>query len=307
VRDIIRTTLIAVGLLGCSHTTTLSGLGPIDAAQICPDVKRCDARGDRAFSTIRGTLFRKARPIYLAEGQGPESYLGKVAPKRKAQSVLMTCGGDIGKDDWYETAPVLRTIELTEAGKRELRTALRTHFAQELNERPKVLEGTDATPEAAVEAASMWLNVKKVGLVSQTYWLKDAAFERRVAQCGEEEYGNIIYSMTIVRLSDLMHKELEARLLDGLEPRLSGEPVAEAAEAESEPLAEAAEPSEDSAQASEQAAPVPAQEAPASTAEADARAREDARYALMQELAYRAVHKFAAELHAITAFGYDEQ
>jgi hypothetical protein len=302
VRDTLRTTplalltLLALALLGCNQTTTIHGLGAVRPAQLCPDLKRCDARGDTAVSTVRGF---KARPIYLADGQGPESFLGKVAPDRKAEGALMTCGGDVTKDDWHETAPTLRTLELDEQGKKELRTALRTHFAEALHVNQKVLEGTDATPEAAIEAAALWLNVKKVGLVSQTYWLKDAAFERRVSQCGDEHYENIIYSVTVLRLSDLMHKELELRLVDGLDARLTNRlPLVPP------PLAPA--PASDPAASHEVATPPSTPTQAARSPIAEAAAIEDARYTLMQELAYRAVHALAGELRVVAAFGYDE-
>ena len=285
------TTLLTLGLVGCNATTTLPSLGTIKPETLCSDIKRCDVRGDVAISTLSG---RKVVPIHLAAGQGPESYLGKVAPKRKANSVLKTCNGDVTRDDWLETGPAARTLELTDQGKVLLRGSLRAHLAEALLAHPEapVGQASPTTIDATVDAAASGLGLSRIGLLSQTYWLKDAAFERRVGQCGEENYADIIYSLTLLRLSDLTQKELESKLIIGLEAKLALRPqsVEEQVSGKShaEPLdlllAPAAAP----------AASVP----PVDVAEAH--------HALLRELAYTTVQALASELRTIAALGFDE-
>ncbi len=286
---------LALGLAGCAGTA-LPGLGPIKAENVCSEVKRCDARGDKALSNLR----RGSEPIHLAEGQGPQSYLGKVAPKRNAKSVLKTCGGDVTRDDWFETGPAPHLVELSEAGKRELRSTLKAHLAEELLKHPELFTGPDANPEGTVEAASAGAGLSKVGLISQTYWLKDGAFERRVGQCGEEDYANIIYSLTLLRLSDLTQRELESKLSAALAAKLMPPQPAPGAGASAEETP-AAEASEEPAKEGETADT--GSESDAGAALADAQARR----ALVQELAHAAVRSLADDLRVIAAFGYDEK
>jgi hypothetical protein len=283
-------TLLALGSLSCTHTTTLPSLGTLRPETLCSDVKRCDVRGDVAVSTLNGS---KAVPIHLAAGQGPESYLGKVAPKRIANSVLKTCGGDVTRDDWLETGPAARTLELTDQGRQQFRASIRAHLAEALLAHPEVLN-EQTSIDATVDAAASGLGVTKVGLLSQTYWLKDASFEKRLGQCGEENYADIIYSLTLLRLSDLTQKELESKLVIGLEAKLpmvatsaSAEPVEHA-----EPLDLLLAPAAKRPLAS--AAAVPAVD-PVS-----------AHHALLRELAFGTVQALASELRTIAALGFDE-
>jgi hypothetical protein len=292
-RTAILSTLLSFGFgfLSCQRPTSLPSLGVVKPEQLCSDVKRCDVRGDEAVSTISGS---KQPPIHLAEHQGPESYLGKVAPKRNGNSALKTCGGDVSHDDWLETGPAARTVELADQGKQQLRAALKTHLGQQLLEHPEALAGQTATIDAVVEGASQGLGLSRVGMLSQTYWLTDAAFERRVGQCGEEEYKNVIYSLTLLRLSDLTHKELEAKLLAGLLAKLPGPGSAEArsdgGELAREPDAVTAEPA-----------------APALVSDGGvASDPRQAHQALLRELAYGAVQSLASELRTIAALGFDE-
>ncbi|MEY4509601.1 MAG: hypothetical protein RLZZ450_1723 [Pseudomonadota bacterium] len=157
---------LLVGFLSCSGETRLPSLGAVKPEQLCSEIARCDVRGDEAVSTLSG---RNTTPIHLADGQGPESYLGKVAPKRKANSVLKTCGGDVAHDDWLETGPAARTVELSDQGKQQLRASLKAHLAQQLLAHPQVLEGQTGSIDALVESASQGLGLQKVGLLSQTY------------------------------------------------------------------------------------------------------------------------------------------
>lgn len=280
---------LLVGFLSCSGETRLPSLGAVEPEQLCSEIKRCDVRGDEAVSTLRG----KTTPIHLADGQGPESYLGKVAPKRKANSVLKTCGGDVTHDDWLETGPAARTVVLSDQGKQQLRASLKAHLAQQLLAHPQVLEGQTSGIDALVESATQGLGLQKVGLLSQTYWLKDAAFERRVGQCGEEEYKDIIYSLTMLRLSDLTQKELETKLLANLEAKLPY-----------------LDPSKKHDAGVEAEATTPEVAAPASApSEGDAGAPVDpaeAHKALLVELGYGAVKALASELRTIAALGFDE-
>lgn len=278
------------GFLSCSGETRLPSLGAVKPEQLCSEIKRCDVRGDEAVSTLSG---RDTTPIHLADGQGPESYLGKVAPKRKANSVLKTCGGDVTHDDWLETGPAARTVELSDQGKQQLRASLKAHLAQQLLAHPQVLVGQTSSIDALVESASQGLGLQKVGLLSQTYWLKDAAFERRVGQCGEEEYKDIIYSLTMLRLADLTQKELETKLLANLEAKLPY-----------------VDPQKHASDAGVDGATAPVETAQASApSEGDAGAPVDpaeAHKALLVELGYGAVKALASELRTIAALGFDE-
>jgi hypothetical protein len=78
--------------------------------------------------------------------------------------------------------------------------------------------------------------------VSQTYWLNDTAFERRVTQCGEEERDNIVYSMTVIAPSQAFQTDLSLKLERALNEKLG--PGGAAADADAgEPVpSEAADP-----------------------------------------------------------------
>lgn len=293
VRDAVLKLLLLSLLAGCGHPT-LRALGSVKVKQLCSDVKRCDVRGDAAISMLRG---RKTTPQYLAAGQGPEAYLGRVAPKRNAKSVLKTCGSDVTRDDWLESGPSVRVIELSNAGKQQFRAALKTRLAQELVEHPAVLAGREVGIDSAVEGATSGLGLQRVSLISQTYWLKDSAFEKRVALCGEEEYGNIIYSMTVVRLSDLTQKELESRLTAGLEAKLLPPPPAPApAKLETPTDLDILQADELHGEALHLSPEHPPQ-APD--------AREGDR-TMLRDLAQRTVRAFASELQLVAALGFDE-
>lgn len=279
-REAIRGGLLAIGLGSCGHAS-LPGPLPVEPKGLCNDLARCEVRGDEAVSLLRG---RKAAPIYLAEGQGPESYLGKVAPARKSQSVLKTCGGDVAREDWLESGPSVRIVELTKQSKQQLREALRTHLAEQLLQHAELLAGPKSA-DAIVEAASTGVGLQKITMVGQTYWLKDASFERRVGQCGEEEYENIIYSLTLLELSELTRRELEAKLTAGLAAALASPP------------GDAAPPTGESSEEGE------AERAPTGAAVQP----EQGLGVLHQELAHGAVRALANDLRMIAAFGFDEK
>ena len=273
----------------CGGGPTLPGLGTVKVEHLCADPSRCDARGDKAVATLQGG---GATPIFLAEKQGPEHYLGKVAPERNARSVLKTCGGDVVRDDWFESGQTVRVVELTSDGKRSLREALKAHLAQELLAHPALLAGNEAKLESIVDGAATGASLQKVSMVSQTYWLSDAAFERRVAQCGEEEQENIVYSLTLLSLSELSRKELEAKLYAGLSAKLAyAGPAPEAAPAPA---------------AVHDPEATPAAEAPLEAAVAPLDPMVAHKLAL-QERAFATVRALANELRMIAAFGYDEK
>jgi len=276
VRYTISILLLSLTLAACGGSATrLRGLGKVSTKSLCSDVARCEVRGDEAVSTVKGG---KTSPIYLAEHQGPESYLGKVAPERQARSVLKTCGGDVGRNDWLETGPTVRVVELGGDGKAELRAMLRAQLGNALLARPRLVEDAPVSIDAVVESASARAGVARVTLVSQTYWLKDAAFEKRVGQCGEEELPNIIYSFTLIRLSDLTQKELESKLLAGLVEKLAPE------------LAAGGDDGDDGGRGE---SPEAAQES-------------TAQRGLLKEVAFDAVRGLSNELRLIAAFGFDE-
>lgn len=301
----LRMLSLSLLLAGCARTTQLRALGSVDPKQLCPDVQRCDARGDATVSTLRG---RKAQPIYLGARQGPESYLGKVAPERKASSVLKTCGGDVTRDDWLVTAPARRPVSLPERGVKELRELLRNRLAEALDQQPKLLDDTGLTVAEASKRAAQQLRLTPLELTSQTYWLSDSAFEKRLGQCGEEEYENIIYSITLLSLADLARKELATQLCVGLESLWS----APARAAESEPTSseeQSVEKSLDALATHEvQGDDLVAQaRAAESEAAAAAVARQEQRKKLSEEACFRAADALASELRIVAALGFDEQ
>ncbi|HEX5656395.1 MAG TPA: hypothetical protein VFX59_04335 [Polyangiales bacterium] len=264
-----------LGLSCGGGNTTLPALGSVPPSSLCTDVKRCDVRGDTAVTTLAGT------PIHLADKQGPESYLGKVAPKRVASSVLLTCGGEIVRDDWLETGPTARAVKVSDQGKQELRASLKNFLAQQLLAHPEVLEGRNATIESVIDASTQGTTPGVVNLVSQTYWLTDTAFEKRVGACGEENYADIIYSLTLLSLSDLTRKEIESKLLTNLSNKLAAAPSPKADEGEEAALEGAPE-----------AAPAGDDEAQSSR---------------LKELAFATVKALAGELRTIAALGFDER
>jgi hypothetical protein len=259
--------ILFLGLSCGGGNTTLPGLGSVPPSSLCSDVKRCEVRGDKAITTL------KTGPIHLAEKQGPESYLGKVAPKRVANSVLLTCGGEIVHDDWLETGPTARSIKVSDEGKQKLRATLKNFLAQQLLAHPEVLDGRNVTVESVIDAGTQGTTPSEVNLISQTYWLNDGAFERRVGQCGEENYADIIYSLTLLSLSDLTRREIESKLLNNLVNKL--------------------------------AAPLPASDEALPAEEAEPTA--DPQKARLKELAFSTVKALAGELRTIAAFGFDEK
>lgn len=283
--------ILFLGLSCGGGNTTLPALGSVPPSSLCSDVKRCDVRGDKAVSTLQ------SGPVHLADKQGPESYLGKVAPKRVADSVLLTCGGEVVRDDWLETGPTARTLKVSDEGKQKLRASLKNFLAQQLLAHPELLAGGNTTVEALIDAGTQGTTPSELSLVSQTYWLTDSAFEKRVGQCGDENYADIIYSLTLLSLSDLTRREVESKLLANLEAKLPEPPLAEVeAPPASEPAAHVEGPE------TPEAKPAAAPAAPAPPPDAHA-----VREALLKEMAFNTVKGLAGELRTIAAFGFDER
>jgi len=181
---------------------------------ICADTKRCETRGDSVVNllTQKGT-----QRLYLAPDKGPEQLLGKVAPERKAESVLKTCGAEVSVNDWLTTPEALRSFTLGTQGKAELRERLRSY----LSARADALAVSEKlTVDASLSAVVEAITLDRVSWVSQTYWLNDIAFERRVAQCGEEERDNIVYSMTVIAPSQAFQTDLQIKLERALNEKL---------------------------------------------------------------------------------------
>jgi hypothetical protein len=89
------------------------------------------------------------------------------------------------------------------------------------------------TVDASLSEVVKAVQLDRVSWVSQTYWLNDAAFERRVTQCGEEERENIIYSLTVIAPSQAFQTDLSIKLERALNEKL-GKPEAASADAGAE-------------------------------------------------------------------------
>lgn len=280
--------MLLFGLTGCFRTAErpLPRLGKVPLAQLCTDIDRCDVRGDVAINTLKS---KKAAPIFLAESQGPQHYLGKVAPQRKVNGALKTCASEVTKDDWLSSGTTVHEFDLPNDGRQQLRSALRAYLAGALLDRNDELSGGELDVAATVDAAASGVNLKRMSMISQTFWLKDIAFERRVGQCGEEEYTDIIYSLTLFELSELTRKELEAKLLDGLTMKVAEALPAPEPSPSGVALLEELGPSTSTAKDAGATPSTPAQ-----------------RRAILREVAHDAVRSLSNELRMIAALGFDE-
>jgi hypothetical protein len=202
-------------LCGC-RAARIEPFGETKLGALCDDVKRCEAHGDSVINLLK----KGGARLYLVPDKGPEQLLGKVAPARKVDSVMKTCGADIAAQDWLQAPDAVRDLKLDADGKRALRGRLHAYLAGRVGSFELAPE---QGAEASIRSVAQEVALDRVSWVSQTYWLTDGAYERRVAQCGEEERANIIYSMTVlspsasfqsdltVRLRDALHKNLDAR------------------------------------------------------------------------------------------------
>jgi hypothetical protein len=221
--------LILLALVACKGAR-IEPFGETKLSALCPDEKRCDTRGDKVVNLLSQ---KGAQRLYLAPDKGPEQLLGKVAPERKAASVLKTCGAEVSANDWLATPEALRTFPLGENGKAVLRERLRAYLSARAD---ALLISEQQTVDASLSAVVQAVALDSVSWVSQTYWLNDAAFERRVAQCGEEERANIVYSMTVITPSQAFQTDLSLKLERALNDKLGTEGArseADAGEAES--------------------------------------------------------------------------
>jgi hypothetical protein len=203
---------LLVLLSGC-RTAQIEPFGETQLAALCADAKRCDAHGDSVVNLLK----QKQPRLYLIPDKGPEQLLGKVAPGRKVDSVMKTCGAEIAAQDWLQSPDALRELSLGKAGKRALSARLHAY----LSSRVAALSlGSEQGAESSIRDVVQAVALEQVSWVSQAYWLTDSAFERRVAQCGEEERANIIYSMTVLSPSASFQRDLVARLRAALEKKL---------------------------------------------------------------------------------------
>jgi hypothetical protein len=218
--------LVAASIvLSACKVARIEPFGETKLSALCVDEKRCETRGDSVVNLLKQ---KGTQRLYLAKDKGPEQLLGKVAPERKAESVLKTCGAEISVNDWLAAPEALRSFTLGERGKAALRERLRSYLsaradALSVSEKQTV----DASLNAVVEAVQL----DSVSWVSQSYWLNDAAFERRVAQCGEEERANIVYAMTVIAPSQAFQTDLSLKLLRALDDKLGKPAAASAADA----------------------------------------------------------------------------
>jgi hypothetical protein len=221
--------LILLALVACKGAR-IEPFGETKLSALCPDEKRCDTRGD---SVVNLLTQKKTQRLYLAPDKGPEQLLGKVAPERKAESVLKTCGAEVSANDWLATPEALRSFPLGENGKAAVRERLRSYLSARAD---ALLISEKQTVDASLSEVVQAVTLDSVSWVSQTYWLHDAAFERRVTQCGEEERANIVYSMTVIAPSQAFQTDLSLKLLRALNDKLGAEGArteADAGEAES--------------------------------------------------------------------------
>lgn len=214
---------LGLGFASCGGAVThVRTLGEVKVDSLCDDGGRCDVRGDAFANTLEDA---DSPRIYLASGQGPEQYLGKVAPERNTAGALITCGANLDAGDYLSSAPSMRAIKLAKKSKARLMSSLRSHLAKQLGAHPIMQsEAADKNLELVVEAVLAEIKPAVVNVDSATYWLSDAGFEKRVGLCGEEHYENIIYSMTVLELSAMFQRDLEAALRHGLESALRKPP-----------------------------------------------------------------------------------
>jgi len=219
---------LAVSLLtltsGC-RTARIEPFGEAKLEALCADTRRCGARGDSVVNLLKSN---KAARIYLLPDKGPEQLLGKVAPGRKADSVMNTCGAEIAASDWLAAPDTIRQFKLGADGKHELRQRLHAYLAARVS---ALTIPAKSGAGASVKAISEAVDIDEVSWVGQTYWLSDAAFERRVAQCGEEERENIIYSFSVLSPSEAFQVDVEAKLQHALNEKLGPLPEPDAGSA----------------------------------------------------------------------------
>ena len=292
--------LFALGLALASAScgkATLPALGPVSTERVCPSDKRCDVKGDTAVNLLRA---RGGHAIKLAQGLGPESFLGKIAPKRKAGSALKTCGSEVKPGDWHASAEASREIRLQPEGQEAFRDTIRGHLAVVLGTSPELSQlGPGLGP--LIAQAIRRMKIDRVGLLSQTYWLSDAAFEQRISLCGEEEAGQIVYSMTVLRLSKVFVRDLGAVLEHALDEALAQARGRSDANAGSTPTS----PTDASIATKEDAPPVTSSASEGSPSAPVAEGDADAEAPSFAALALRVMDSLEQDLRLVVALGFD--
>jgi hypothetical protein len=260
-------------LPGC-RATQIEPFGETKLSALCADIKRCEAHGDSVINLLKKSQTR----LYLVPDKGPEQLLGKVAPERKADSVMKTCGAELAAQDWLQAPDSIRDLSLGIEGKRALRARLHAYLASRV---ATLALPSDQGAEASIRSVAQEVALDRVSWLSQVYWLTDGAFERRVAQCGEEERENIIYSMTVLSPSASFQSDLIVKLRSALEKNLANR-VAEhdAGSAQSDPAA-------------------PATDVDAGAAQADDATRYDT-------VARDVVRAFSRDTRIVAALGFDD-
>lgn len=266
--------LLTVSLAaGCFwRDARIEPFGEAKLSALCEDVKRCGARGDKTVN-----LLQKSGPrLYLSKDKGPEQLLGKVAPKRDVSSVLKTCGAEIAANDWLAAPAVIRQFKLGKEGKRAVRERLHAYLAKQVD-----ALALTASAEASLKRVVDAIDLEQVSWLGETFWLHDAAFERRAAQCGEEERPNIIYSLSVLSPSEAFQADLASKLAESLTKTLTAKSDAGAAEDASAPADETA------------------QESDAGVSDAGAGSRYDT-------IARDVVRLLARDTHVVAALGFDD-
>jgi hypothetical protein len=287
-------------LLGFCGDKPIPTIGHVKLTELCDDTSRCEVRGDGVYNALK-----KGAPPYLARGAGPEQYLGKVAPKRNPASVLTTCGGEVAASDYLSSAPTPREVTPDKEGKRRIRDAIKGQLVRAMS-KAGIVERADSKLKARVDAAVAAVDFQKLSMVEQTYWLSDAAFEKRVGQCGEEFYDQVVYSITVIGLSDLFQKDLELKLSDSLAAKLAVTPVVAppslavdttaTTEAAATLEGQAAAPTPPASPEPPPGAIVPAADAPPLISAKDC-----------AEVARQAITELAKESRFVAAFGFDDK
>jgi hypothetical protein len=299
---------LSLALLALSACSTLhvEPFGGVQLSALCNDTRRCEARGDKVFNLLTN---KRSPRLDLAPQKGPEQVLGKVAPKRKIDSVLKSCGKEVTPSDWLASAEAIRELPLDAEGKAEVQSRLRAT----LSSRAGALHlSGEQMVEATLREVIGSLQLKRASWVSRTYWLSDVAFERRVGQCGEEERKDIVYSLTVLEPSQGFQSDLAKQLEQALRAQLEGQDEARETDVDEADVDEAAESAEQAGEITQEATSEPGAEpgaAEAATSEPPAEARDgaDASERMSYEaLALDVVTSFARNTRVVVALGFDE-
>jgi hypothetical protein len=157
--------------------------------------------------------------------------------------------------------------------------------------------------KANVDAAVAAVDFAKVSLVEQTHWLSDAAFEKRVGQCGEDFYEQVIYSITVISMADLFQKDLEMKLGASLAAKLIKSAAAPSEAPAADPQGGLAAPEGEAVPAETAAAP----EAPTTSPSSVPSSVPSITTQECQAVAHTAVNEVARSSRFVAAFGFDDR